>query len=152
MTFALEEIMDQQQLQDVASETAERTGKMASGAASQARASVQDALDQGKTMLQDMQASTGETVEKASTMARETAKTGGQAMARAGEVIQGVAREAGNQASQAATNLYQQGTRTREQVSQYVAEQPLTALLIAAAIGYGLAYLIHGSGRPLLKQ
>jgi ElaB/YqjD/DUF883 family membrane-anchored ribosome-binding protein len=149
----LEEIMDQQQLQDVVGEAAERIGKMASGAASQAGARVQDALDQGKAILHDLQVGTTETVEKASTLAREAAKSGGQAMARAGEVIQGVAREAGNQASQAATNLYQQGTHAREQVSRYVAEQPLTSLLIAAAIGYGLAYLIHRSPwRPLLKQ
>ena len=140
--------MDQQQLQDVASEAAEKTGKMATDAASQAQTRVQDALDQGKTMFQDMQGRAGETVEKASTLAREAAKTGGQAMARAGEVIQGV----GNQASQVASNLYEQGAQAREQVGRYVPEQPLTALLIAAAIGYGLAYLIHRSSRPLSKQ
>jgi hypothetical protein len=28
-------------------------------------------------------------------------------------------------------------------LSRYAAEQPLTALLIAGAAGYGLAYLIH---------
>jgi hypothetical protein len=60
-------------------------------------------------------------------------------MAQAGEV----AREASNQATQAATSLYQQGSRAGGFISQYAAEQPMAALLAAGAIGYGLAYLIH---------
>ena len=76
-------------------------------------------------------------------MARQVSESGGQAASRAGEVIQGVARDVGNQASQAATNLYQQGSLAGGYVSRYTAEQPLTALLIAGLIGYGLAYLIH---------
>jgi hypothetical protein len=54
-----------------------------------------------------------------------------------------VAREASNQATQAATSLYQQGSRAGGFISQYAAEQPMAALLAAGAIGYGLAYLIH---------
>ena len=57
--------------------------------------------------------------------------------------IHGVARDMANQASQAATAVYQQGARAGGSVSRYAAEQPLTALLVAAAIGYGIAYLIH---------
>jgi hypothetical protein len=49
----------------------------------------------------------------------------------------------GNQASQAASAVYQQGARAGGSVTQYTTEQPLTALLIAAAIGYAIAYLIH---------
>src|SRR4029450_13704641 len=63
--------------------------------------------------------------------------------AQAAEAIQGVAAEVGNKVAQAATTAYQQGARAGGYVSQYTAEQPLTALLIAGAIGYGLAYLIH---------
>jgi len=61
----------------------------------------------------------------------------------AGEVIQGVAPRAGEQAKQAASNLYDQGSRAGEQIRQYVEQQPPTALLIAGAIGYALAYMIH---------
>jgi len=64
-------------------------------------------------------------------------------MAQAGEIVQSAAREAGNQATQAATNLYQQGSRAGDFISRYTAAQPITALLVASAIGYGLAYLIH---------
>ena len=124
--------MDQQPIQDRASEMTEKVGTMASDAAKQASANMQGKLDQGKAMIQDAQAS-------AATLARQASDAGRQAMAQAGEV----AREASNQATQAATNLYQQGSRAGDFISQYAAEQPVTALLVAGAIGYGLAYLIH---------
>ena len=59
------------------------------------------------------------------------------------DAVQGAARDVGNQASQAATTVYEQGARAGASVSKYAAEQPLIALLIAGAIGYGIAYLIH---------
>ena len=59
------------------------------------------------------------------------------------DAVQGAARDVANQASQAAATVYQQGARAGASVSRLAAEQPLTALLIAAAIGYGAAYLIH---------
>ena len=86
---------------------------------------VQSTLDQGKSVVQDL--------------AHRASETGRQAMDRAGEVIEGVAP----QAKQIASNLYDQGSRSGEYARQYVAQQPLIALLIAGAIGYGLAYLIH---------
>lgn len=71
----------------------------------------------------------------AATLARQASEAGKQAMAQAGEVIQGAAREAGN--------LYQQGSRAGDYITSYAAEQPVTAMLIAGAIGYALAFLIH---------
>jgi ElaB/YqjD/DUF883 family membrane-anchored ribosome-binding protein len=120
--------MDQQRAQDIASD-AERAGKVVSDTVNQAGAGIQSRLDQGKTMVQDL--------------TRQASEAGRQAIGRAGEVIQGVAPQAGNQVRQAATNLYDQSSRAGEYVSQYVVQQPLTALLIAGAIGYALAYLIH---------
>ena len=81
--------------------------------------------------------------EGAATLGRQASDAGRQAMAQAGEIIQGAARQAGEQASQVATNLYQQSSRAGDTISRYTAEQPLTALLLAGTIGYGLAYLIH---------
>jgi ElaB/YqjD/DUF883 family membrane-anchored ribosome-binding protein len=128
--------MDEPRIQDRVSETAEKVGTMASDAAKQAGTAMQGRLDQGKAMIQDAQAS-------AATLARQATEAGRQAMAQAGELVQGTARQASNQATQAATNLYQQGSRAGDFISQYAAEQPVTALLVAGAIGYGLAYLIH---------
>jgi len=128
--------MDEQRVQDRVSETTEKVGTMANDAAKQAGASMQGTLEQGKAMIQDAQTS-------AATLARQASETGRQAMAQAGELVQGAAREASSQATQAATSLYQQGSRAGDFISQYAAEQPVTALLVAGAIGYGLAYLIH---------
>jgi hypothetical protein len=42
--------------------------------------------------------------------------------------------------------MYDQGARAGQYVTRNVHEYPATALLIAAAVGYGLAYLLHGGG------
>ena len=128
--------MDEPRTQDRVSETAEKVGTMASDAAKQAGTAMQGRLDQGKAMIQDAQASTA-------TLTRQATEAGRQAMAQAGELVQGTARQASNQATQAATNLYQHGSRAGDFISRYATEQPVTALLVAGAIGYGLAYLIH---------
>ena len=108
-----------------------------------------DKIDQGKPVLRDLQASAGAAIDKAAGLARDASSAGIQAVAQASDAIQGVAREVGNKVDQAATTAYQQGTRAGGYVSRYAAEQPLAALLIAGAIGYGLAYLIH---RPPLDR
>jgi|SRR5215469_18555777 len=113
--------MDQQQVKDFASDAAATTSKIAGDAATQAAAGVKSAFDQGKTMVQDLQAG-------ANSLARQASETGRQAVAQAGEVMQGLA---------------QQGSLAGEQVRRFVAEQPFAALAIACAIGYGLGYLIH---------
>lgn len=61
----------------------------------------------------------------------------------AGSTIRDAAIETGKQVSDAAAKTYAQGTRAAEYVSGSTAEQPLLALLIAGAIGYALAYMIH---------
>ena len=116
---------------DMAGKAGETTDKVA--------ANVQDKVEQGKAMWQDAKATAGDAMNRASSAARDVSSAGAQA----GEAIQGVARQVGNQASQAATTLYEQGTNAGGYVSRYAAEQPWTALLVAAAVGYGLAYLIH---------
>ena len=51
--------------------------------------------------------------------------------------------ETAKQVGDAATKTYRQGVRAGEYVSQNTAEQPLLALLIAGAIGFGIAYMIY---------
>ena len=67
-------------------------------------------------------------------------------MAKAGETAQDLANRAREQAAPAAQAVYDQGARAGEYVTRNVHQYPTTALLIAAAVGYGLAYLIHGGG------
>jgi ElaB/YqjD/DUF883 family membrane-anchored ribosome-binding protein len=135
--------MDEQRAGNTAKDAVEQASKTASDAVAQVGATVQAKLDQGRTMAQDMRTGAQETIDKATTLARQVTESGGQAASRAGEVIQGVARDVGGQASQAANNLYQQGSLAGGYIARYTAEQPVTALLIAGLIGYGLAYLIH---------
>jgi hypothetical protein len=61
----------------------------------------------------------------------------------AGSTVKSAAIEAGKQVGDAAAKTYRQGVQASEYVSRNTAEQPLLALLIAAAVGYGIAYMIH---------
>ena len=117
--------MDQPRAQEIAKDAAEQGDKAANEAARRAGAEVQPALDQGKETVKDL--------------ASQASEAGRQAVDRAGELLQNVAP----QAKEVASNLYERGSQSGEYARQVAAEQPVAALLIAAAIGYGLAYLIH---------
>jgi ElaB/YqjD/DUF883 family membrane-anchored ribosome-binding protein len=131
--FCKEEKMNQQELKGVVSDTATKVEEMAGDLAGQTGASIRGKLDQVAR----------ETTDRASALVGEAARVGAEALAQAGDVVQSAAREAGNQASQTATALYAQGARAGGFIQRYAAEQPLTALLLAGAAGYALAYLIH---------
>jgi ElaB/YqjD/DUF883 family membrane-anchored ribosome-binding protein len=135
--------MDQQRGEGESGNTAAKVGDTVSGLAAQSQQTVRDAIDRGKPMLQDAQAKAGQAMEQATDLARKASTAGVQAAMQASDAVQGAAREIGSQARQTATTVYQQGARAGGFVSQYTTEQPIAALLIAAAIGYALAYLIH---------
>jgi hypothetical protein len=124
--------MAKQRVEDVVTDTAAEVAD-----------TVQGKLDQGKGIFQDFQAGAGEAIDKATALVRDVSTAGSQAIAQAGEVVQGVAREVSSQAGQAAATAYQQGAHAEGYLRRYAAEQPLTALLIVGALGYGLAYLMH---------
>ena len=131
--------MDQQRGEGVVSDAAGKVGDSVSDLTSETRNTIQDKIERTKPALQDLQETATATLNKAAELAQKASTVGGQAV----DAVQGAARDIGSQASQAATAVYQQGARASGSLSQYTAEQPLTALLVAAAIGYGLAYLIH---------
>lgn len=68
------------------------------------------------------------------------------AIARITETAQDLAHRAREQAGPAAHAVYDQGARAGQYVTRNLHDYPATALLIAAAIGYGLAWLVHGGG------
>jgi ElaB/YqjD/DUF883 family membrane-anchored ribosome-binding protein len=117
--------MDQPRARGIAKDGAEQAGKTVNEAAERVGEQVESTLDQGKAVVEDL--------------ANRASETGRQAVNRAGEFIEGVAP----QAKQVASNLYEQGSQSGEFVRQAVAQQPVTALLIAGAIGYALGYLMH---------
>jgi ElaB/YqjD/DUF883 family membrane-anchored ribosome-binding protein len=98
-------------------------------------------MDQATTMARDV----GGTINEAATMARSA---GQQAWSSAGDAAasaQELTRQAREQASAAGDLLYEQGARASEYVTRNVVQYPLAAVLIAGAIGYLTAYLIHAS-------
>jgi ElaB/YqjD/DUF883 family membrane-anchored ribosome-binding protein len=131
--------MDQQQGGAAMSDAAAKVGETVGNLTAEAGKAAQDKIDQAKPVLRELRESAGAAMDKAADLAQKASNAGFQAV----DTVQDAARGVGNQASQAATAVYQQGARAGGSVSRYAAEQPLTALLIAAAIGYGIAYLIH---------
>jgi ElaB/YqjD/DUF883 family membrane-anchored ribosome-binding protein len=131
--------MDQQQGQAAMSDAAAKVGDTVGNLTTEAGKVVQDKIDQAKPVLREFRESASAAMDKAADLAQKASNAGVQAV----DAVQGVARDVANQATQAANAVYQQGARAGGSVSRYAAEQPLTALLVAAAIGYGIAYLIH---------
>jgi ElaB/YqjD/DUF883 family membrane-anchored ribosome-binding protein len=130
--------MDQQG-EAAVSDAAAKVGDTLGEFADRSQKIAQDKIDQAKPVLRDLHETAGAAMDKATDLAHKASSAGAQAA----DAIQGAARDVGNQASRAASAVYQQGARAGGSVTQYTTEQPLTALLIAAAIGYGIAYLIH---------
>jgi len=79
------------------------------------------------------------TLEQAKTIARNVGEQARSMASTATDTAQDLARRAREQTD----TLYQQGTQASEYLARNVNEYPLTALLVAGAIGYGLGYLIH---------
>ena len=127
--------MDQQLDERVASDMAAKVRDTADDLAAETEKTIQDKIDQSKPLLGDLRQRADAAIEGASDLTRKASAP----VVHAVDAIQATARDVG----QAATTVYQQGAQAGGSVSRYTAEQPLTALAIAGAIGYGLAYLIH---------
>jgi ElaB/YqjD/DUF883 family membrane-anchored ribosome-binding protein len=98
-------------------------------------------MDQATTMVRDV----GGTINEAATIARAAGEQAWSAASDAAATAQDLTRQAREQASAAGDVLYAQGARASEYMTRNVAQYPLTAVLIAGAIGYLTAYLIHTS-------
>ena len=116
--------MDQTRAREIAKDAAEQASKTVNEATKRVGEQVQPALDEA---------------EGSPDLGNRASEAGRQAMDRAGEFVESVAP----QAKQVASNLYDQGAQSGEYVRQYAVQQPLTAMLVAGAIGYTLGYLIH---------
>jgi ElaB/YqjD/DUF883 family membrane-anchored ribosome-binding protein len=94
--------------------------------------------------MSDQQAS--DVVRKAGRQAKstlvETADRVQEAAMEAGGKAQEFARDAGRQAGAAAQGLYGQGNVALDIVERAVVENPWGAILVAGALGYGLACLV----------
>lgn len=93
-----------------------------------------EAVEQGKAHAADFG-------ERARQMASDAAASAQNLAQRARE--QAATATDALRASPAGDALYRQGAQASTYVSRNVAQYPLSAVLIAAAVGYGLALLIH---------
>ena len=132
--------MDQQD-EAAVSDAAAKIGDTLGDITAKSEKMAQDKVEQAKPALRELRETAGAAIDKATDLAHTASTAGPQAV----DAIQGAARDVGNQASRAASAVYEQGAHAGGSVTRYTTEQPLTALLIAAAIGYGIAYLIHRS-------
>ena len=131
--------MDQQQGEAFMSDAATKVGDLVDNLTTKTHETIQDNIDAAKPALRDLRESAGAAMDKAADLAQKASAAGVQAL----DAVHDTARDVANQAGQAATAIYQQGARAGGSVGRFAAEQPLSALLVAAAIGYGIAYLIH---------
>jgi uncharacterized protein YjbJ (UPF0337 family) len=61
----------------------------------------------------------------------------------AASAVQDAAQKAGAQASDFGERLYDESRRAGQSIGRSIEEQPLAAVLVAAALGYAVAYLMH---------
>jgi hypothetical protein len=83
-------------------------------------------------------------IDTPSQQAKEMAQRTAQAAHETSEAGWDVAQKASARAREVAGEAYAQGERTARELARRVEEQPLAALLIAGAVGYAMAYLLHG--------
>ena len=77
--------------------------------------------------------------QQAASLVEEAAST----LVDARETAWDVAQRTGAQARVVADQAYRNGQRGARELAQRVEERPLTALLVAGAVGYAIAYLLH---------
>jgi ElaB/YqjD/DUF883 family membrane-anchored ribosome-binding protein len=136
--------MDDQPIRDIDKtiDTVRRaSAEAAEAVTAQTAATASRVMEQATTMVRDA----GETVNQAATMARAAGEQAWSAAGDAAATAQELTRQAREQASAASDVLYEQGARAGEYVTRNVTQYPLTAVLIAGAVGYLTAYLIHSS-------
>jgi hypothetical protein len=95
--------------------------------------------DQASKVVSDLKEGIAGAVEKAGDMAGKARST----VAAAGNTIRDTAIDAGNKAADVAAETHERGVKAGDYIAQRTAEQPLLALLLAVAVGYGIACLVH---------
>ena len=95
-----------------------------------------EAAEQGKASATDLS-------ERARQVANNAAASAQNLAQRARERATTAAEALSNRASTVGDTLHRHGAQATGYVGRNVARYPLSAMLIAAAVGYGFAFLIH---------
>jgi ElaB/YqjD/DUF883 family membrane-anchored ribosome-binding protein len=89
-------------------------------------------IDSGKARIDEWQKTANSAIDQAKTTAHDLSSR-----------VQDTARQVQDKARATTDVLYEQGSQARDYMIRNMEERPLMALLVAGAVGYGLAYLIH---------
>jgi hypothetical protein len=92
---------------------------------------------------EDTMRTIGETMDQARAVALNATDQVWSAASTVGTAAQNLAVQAREQTSMATEMLHQRGARAGEYLTRNVNAYPLTALMLAAMVGYGTAYLLH---------
>ncbi len=93
--------------------------------------------------IEDVMGSVVEPIaDRMSSLARQTSAAGEKAIS----VARDTAEKASAQAADVGGRLYDGSRRAGQTLGRTIGEQPLGSVLLAAAVGYGLAYLMHRRG------
>ena len=103
--------------------------------------SLKDVMDSARNVSDRVKSAVSSTADTV----QDFAQRAGERTGVSSETAQDLAHRASEQVGVAADVAYEQGTRAAEYVKRNVEEYPLTALLVAGMIGYGIAYLVHGA-------
>lgn len=103
-----------------------------------------DPADHASNLAENASQSFKTASEQAQDMAQRAAHTAREAGASAWQT----AEKARGQAGEVASEAYDRGERAARELMRRAEAQPLAALLIAGAVGYATAYLVHGRRAP----
>jgi ElaB/YqjD/DUF883 family membrane-anchored ribosome-binding protein len=92
---------------------------------------------------EQVQARASEALSHAGTMIRTAGEQARSVAEDASTAAQDLARKARDQAVAAGDTLCKQGTQASDYLAARVSEYPLTAVIIAGAVGYGLALMMR---------
>jgi ElaB/YqjD/DUF883 family membrane-anchored ribosome-binding protein len=102
--------------------------------------------EQANRLTKRASAGAEDITERARDLAQQAAAMAGEAASALADARDGawdVAQKAGVGARAFADQAYRSGRQGAEDLAERVEERPLLALLVAGAIGYALAYLLH---------
>jgi ElaB/YqjD/DUF883 family membrane-anchored ribosome-binding protein len=102
--------------------------------------------EQANRLTKRASAGADEITERARELAQQAATMAGEAATALAEAREGawdVAQKAGAGARGMANQAYRSGRQGAQDLAERVEERPLLALVVAGAIGYALAYLLH---------
>src|SRR3954466_12290612 len=124
----------------------ETAAKAASAAAGKAKAALEQSNGNTHESHHETEDMPARVKNAAGDVAEHVKAAAGEALA---SVAEHIGEQARDQAGAGAEALLRQTRRAGDRVWRSAAANPLTALLVVGAVGYGLGYLLHRSQRTL---